>query len=419
MSPAAPFPHPDLSDPDAFAAGFPHGFFRYLRAEQPVYWHARNRQGPDGFFVVSRHQDIKHVSQRPELFSSSEGITIAEASVPDDVEYGQSSIIFMDPPEHIRYRKLVSGAFKPARLAALESHIEQLAERIVDAAARKGAGDFVLDVAAELPLRVISEFIGVPGAQRRRLFDASNKMLGAEDPEFNTSEDSMQEAAVDLYMLSGELVQARKKRLRGDIISQLMRAEIDGERLTEHEFNGFFVILVNAGNETTRNQTAQGLRLLLEHPEQKRRLLDDPGLLDGAVEEMLRFNPPVMYFRRTATRDLELGGTPIKKGQSVAIYYPSANRDERVFDDPDRFDIGREPNPHLAFGIGEHFCLGARLARIQLRAVFRALLRLAPDIALDGDIQFLRSHFIDGIKRMPVRFAPRAARAVERLRATG
>ena len=419
MPSPTPSQHPDLSDPDTFNNGFPHDFFRYLRAEDPVHWHARNGQGSDGFFVISRHADIKYVSQHPELFCSSAGITVTEATVDENVEYGQSSIIFMDPPAHIRYRKLVSSAFKPARLTALESYIGSLADAIIDGVIEKGACDFVLDIAAELPLQVISEFIGVPQESRHRIFDASNKMLGSEDPEYNTNENSMQEAAVDLYMLSSELVAARKQKLRGDIISHLMTAEVDGDQLSEHEFNGFFVILVNAGNETTRNQTAQGLRLLMEHPEQKRRLLDEPGLLDSAVEEMLRFNPPVMYFRRTATADLELAGTPIKKGQSVAIYYPSANRDERVFEDPERFDITRDPNPHLAFGIGEHFCLGARLARIQLRAMFTAVLRRMPDIRIDGETQFLRSHFIDGIKRMPVRFSPQPARGAERMQATG
>ncbi len=402
-----PVEHLDLSDPDTFARGFPHDFFRWLRHEAPVYWHERNSQGgADGFFVVSRHRDVKYVSQHPELFCSGEGITVNRPQLEKDVEYGQSSIIFMDPPAHIRYRKLVSSAFKPARLAELEVYIERLANTIVEGVVSKGQCDFVLEVASELPLQVISEFIGVPYAQRHRIFDASNKMIGSEDPEYNANDNSMQEAAIDLYMLSSELVQARKTELRGDIISHLMTAEVDGDRLSEAELNGFFVILVNAGNETTRNQTAQGLRLLMEYPEQKRRLLDDFNLLDSAVEEMLRFNPPVMYFIRTATQDLELSGTAIKKGQQVAIYYPSANRDEAVFENPDQFDIGRDPNPHLAFGIGEHFCLGARLARIQLRAMFRAVLSRMPDIALDGDMRFLRSHFIDGIKHMPVRFTP-------------
>ena len=407
MPSLAPSQPPDLSDPDSFNNGFPHDFFRYLRAEAPVHWHARNSQGSDGFFVLSRHADVKHVSQRPEMFCSGQGVSLIDSSTPGDPSKPfRDSVLFMDPPEHIRYRQLVSGAFKPARLAALEARIGSLVDAIIDGAIEKGACDFVLDIAAKLPLAVISEFVGVPQGSRRRLFEASNKMVGIEDPEYSADEGSMQEAAADLYMLSGELVAARKQKLRDDIISQLMSAEVDGERLSEHEFNAFFVILVIAGNETTRNQTAQGLRLLMAHPEQQRRLIENPGLLDSAVEEMLRFNPPVMYFRRTATADTELAGTPIKKGQSVALYYPSANRDERVFEDPDRFDVARHPNPHLSFGIGEHFCLGARLARIQLRAMFAAVLRRMPDIRPDGETRFLRSHIVDGIKRMPVRFSP-------------
>ena len=400
----------DLSDPDTFNTGFPHEFFRYLRRQAPVYHHAHCSKGEEGFFVLSKHHDIREASKNPGLFCSSQGINIVNPpSQNDGVEYGQSSMIYMDPPEHIRNRKLISTLFMPRHLEKLEPHILQLARNIVDQAASKGKCDFVLDIASELPLQVIAEFVGVPQKKRHVLFECSNKMVGNEDPEYATSEHSMAEAAIQLYTLGNELLEERRRDPKDDIITRLMNAEVDGEKLSADEFSGFFVLLANAGNETTRNQTSQGLRLLLQHPEQKEELiahLDDDEYMKRAVEEMLRYSAPVMYFCRTATRDTEIRGVEIKKDQRIALYYPSANRDEEVFENPDAFDISRHPNPHLSFGAGEHFCLGASLARMQLRSIFRAILERLPDIQLDGEISHLRSHLIDGIKHMPVRYTP-------------
>ncbi len=394
----------NLADPDSFAKGFPHDVFRRLRREAPVYWHPqRHEKSSKGFFAISKYEDVKHVGRTPLVFSSQPGITIVDAG--SDFEAGQSSMLQMDPPRHARYRKLVSGGFTPRRINALEPMIRALAGEILDDVAGRPTVDFVTDVAAELPLRVIARFLGVPAEDRALLFSSSNRLLGFEDAEYGTTEEDGRQGAMDLAMIAYRIGEARKKAPQDDIITILLNAEVDGERLSDIDFIAFFVLLTIAGNETTRNQTSHTLRLLLEHPAELAKLRDDPSLLPGAIEEALRFSPPVMYFRRTTTQDTELRGVAIPQGSYVTIYYPSANRDEDVFPDPDRFDITRTPNEHLAFGDGEHFCLGASLARMQLRAIIGETLRRHRRIDLDGPVDLLRSHFIDGVKHMPVRLS--------------
>ncbi len=394
----------NLADPDSFANGFPHDVFRRLRREAPVYWHPRGHErGGPGFFVVSKYEDVKHVGRTPQIFSSEPGITVVVNPKAVDYEAGQSSMLQMDPPRHARYRKLVSGGFTPRRINALEPMIRALANEILDEAAAKPRVDFVTDVAAELPLRVIARFLGVPPEDRATLFSASNRLLGFEDPEYGNTEEDARQGAMDLAMIAYKIAEARKAAPEDDIVTILLNAEVDGERLNDVDLIAFFVLLTIAGNETTRNQTSHTLRLLLEHPAELAKLHADPALLNSAIEEALRFSPPVMYFRRTAKADTELRGVRIPKGAFVSVYYPSANRDEDLFPDADRFDITRSPNEHIAFGDGEHFCLGASLARMQLRSMIGETLRRYPKIALDGEISLLRSHFIDGVKHMPVR----------------
>jgi len=392
----------NLADPDTFASGFPHEVFRDLRREAPVYWHARGHErGGKGFFVVSRYEDVKYVGRTPQIYSSEPGITVVENQA--DFEAGQSSMLQMDPPRHARYRKLVSGGFTPRRINALEPMIRALANEILDEAVKKPSVDFVTDIAAELPLRVIARFLGVPPEDCTLLFSASNRLLGFEDAEYGTNENDGRLAAMELATLAYRIGEARKAAPQDDIVTILLNAEVDGLRLSDIDFIAFFVLLTIAGNETTRNQTSHTLRLLLEHPDELAKLRADPSLLNGAVEEALRFSPPVMYFRRTTKADTELRGVHIPKGSFVAVYYPSANRDEEVFPEPDRFNVTRNPNEHLAFGDGEHFCLGASLARLQLRCMIGETLRRFREITLDGEIDLLRSHFIDGVKHMPVK----------------
>jgi cholest-4-en-3-one 26-monooxygenase len=291
----------------------------------------------------------------------------------------------------------------------LDDAMRDRATRIVDAICEKGECDFVSDVAAELPLQVISDILGVPQEDRFRVFDWSNRMIGADDPEYAQSEDNPLEAAMELYAYAHNLAAERKQNAQDDIVSILLNAEVEGHTLTETEFDMFFLLLSVAGNETTRNALAHGMLALIEHPDQRQKLVDDLSLMPSAVEEILRWGTPVMCFRRTATQDTEVNGNHIKAGDKVVIWYISANRDETVFDDPYAFDITRSPNPHISFGGGgPHFCLGANLARMEMNVMFEELFRRLPDIELNGPVERLKSHFINGIKHLPVKFTPAA-----------
>jgi len=400
----------DLCDLDRFETGVPHEVFALLRAEAPVFRHREPKGGP-GFWVLTKYHDIMAVSKDPATFSSSKGGTNIFDVGEEDMSQLRTIMLNMDPPAHSKYRRLVSQGFTPRMITRLEGHIRDMSRSIVDAIAAKGECDFVTEVAAELPLQVIAEFLGVPLEDRHKVFDWSNRLIGFDDPEFQRSRDDGKLAAMEMYMYANQLVLERQHNARDDLVSVLMRGEVDGERLTEQEFNSFFLLLAVAGNETTRNLISGGMLALIEHPEQRARLLADPSLLPSAVEEMLRWVSPVMHFRRTALRDTEIHGQAIKAGDKVVTFYPSANRDEEVFPHADHFDVGRTPNEHLAFGIGEHFCLGSNLARLEIRLIFEELLRRLPDIELAGPVPRLRSNFIAGIKRMPVRFTPERRRA--------
>jgi cytochrome P450 len=395
--------YPDVSDPATFAEGFPHDAFRRLRRESPVHWQARDHDGGRGFWIVSRYEDVKHVSKNPRLFCSERGTNIRD---PQGMQGGRM-MLMMDPPDHGRYRRLVSAGFTPRRIEALESHIAGIVDTVIDNVAGKGECDFVTDVAAELPLRVIAEFLGVPEGDRHKIFDWSNRLIGFEDPEFMKDAANLT-AAIEMYGYADRLAEDRLRDPQDDITTLLLNAEVEGEKLSRPEFSAFFLLLAVAGNETTRNLISHGMRLLIEYPEARERLLADRTLLPSAIEEMLRFSPPVMYFRRTATQDTEIAGVPIASGDKVTVWYPSANRDEAVFEQPDAFDIARDPNDHLAFGVGEHFCLGSHLARLEIRVMFERLLERLPDIRPNGPVRYLRSHFINGVKSMPVRFTPEA-----------
>ncbi len=396
----------DLSNADTYANGFPHEFFRELRRDAPVFWHEGDAWGGPGYWILSKYADVKYVSKHPELFSSHEEITIRDADRTEE-PMGPPSMIAMDPPAHARYRRLVSGGFTPREVRKHEPRAREIVREILDRVAPKGGCDFVVDVAAELPLRIIGEFLGVPAEDAYRLFHWSNKLIGNEDPEYGTTPEDARGAAIEMFVYANVLAEDRRARPREDLISAMLHGQVDGERLSLPEFDSFFLLLAIAGNETTRNLISHGMLLLLEHPEARDRLLREPALVPSAVEEMLRYRPPVRYFRRTATRDTKIRGVRIRKGEKVTLWYASANRDEEVFPDPDRFDVTRAPNDHLAFGVGEHFCLGAHLARLEIRVMFDELLRRLPDVELAGPVSWLRSHFIDGVKHMPVKYTPR------------
>jgi cholest-4-en-3-one 26-monooxygenase len=321
------------------------------------------------------------------------------------MEITRTLLINMDPPQHVKFRRLIRQGFTPNRVKLLLPRVRERAAKLVDGLVEKGEGDFVREVAAELPLQVIAELMGIPEDERGRIFDLSNKLIGFDDPEFqNTMEDGKQ-AAAEMWLYAHKLAVERKEGTGDDLVSALMRAEVDGHKITELEFNNFFLLLAVAGNETTRNLLSGAVLALMEHPDQWRRLQRDRSLLDTAVEEFLRWVTPVVHFRRTATRDVELRGKQIREGQKVVLFYPAANRDEWVFENPERFDVGRVDNPHLALGIGEHYCMGANLARMEIRVLFEEMLRRVPEFEPAGPVRRLRSAFINGIKTMPVRVA--------------
>jgi cholest-4-en-3-one 26-monooxygenase len=396
----------DLASPDTYVPAVPHAAFKLLRNTAPVFWH----KDPDGpsFWAITKHQDVVTVSRDPKTFSSARRTALFQELGPEELAQTQMLMLNMDPPRHTKIRALVNKGFTPRMVARLEPHVREIATEIIDAVARKGQCDFVKDVAAELPLHVIAEMMGVPIEDRHALFDWSNRLIGFDDPEYATSEEDGKKAAIEVYTYANKLAVARKDKPGDDLISVLMSAEVDGEKLTELEFDLFFLLLMVAGNETTRNLISGGMLALMEHPEERARLLRDPSLMPTAVDEMLRWVSPVMSFRRTATRDTEIRGQKIREGDKVLIYYASANRDEEVFPDSDRFDVARTPNDHLAFGIGEHFCLGSSLARLEIRVIFEELLRRLPDMEPASPAARLRSSLINGIKRMPVAFTPEA-----------
>ena len=393
----------DLGLHDSYVSEVPHETLAHLRREHPVYRHPGGRDNtPSWFWVLTRYEDVVQVNRDHLTFSSGrEGALLVDRS-PEELEIART-MLETDAPDHTRLRKLVNRGFTPRMIRALETHYRDLTGRIIDKAVADGSFDFVTEVAAELPLLAIAELLGVPAEDRRKIFDWSNRMVGANDPEYGATPEEAMSAMAELYEYAHGLAEARRVDPRDDIVTTLLSAE-DGDQLSEHEFDVFVLLLSVAGNETTRNAISHGLHALLQFPDEMQRLRDDPeGLIETATEEIIRWATPVMQFRRTATRDVEIRGVPIAEGDPVAIYYISANRDEDVFDNPYRFDIGRDPNPHIGFGGGgPHFCLGAHLARIEIRIMFEELVRRTRSIELAGEPQRLRSNFINGLKHLPI-----------------
>ncbi|HEY5245164.1 MAG TPA: cytochrome P450 [Acidimicrobiales bacterium] len=395
----------DLSDSRSYVPGVPHEYLTYLRRHDPVHWQAE-ANGP-GFWAVTKYDDCVTVNRDFERFSSQRKGTMPFELTDDEIAQQGLMMLNMDPPLHTRYRRLVNKGFTPRMVRDLEESIHRTADRIIDTVCEKGEADFVTEISAELPLQVIAELLGVPHDERHNMFDWSNRMVGSEDPEYGiTAEDALQ-AAMELYGYASELFAKKRIDPHGDLMSALTQVELDGERLSDMELELFFLLLTVAGNETTRNLMSGALHAFFQFPDQWQRLVADPSLVTPATEEMLRFVTPVMNFRRTATSDLELRGTAMKEGDKVVFFHTSANRDEDLFDDGQTFDIARDPNPHIAFGGGgPHFCLGANLARMEIRVMFEHLANRLPDIHQNGDVQRLQSQFINGVKHLPVAFTP-------------
>ncbi|MEH6635137.1 MAG: cytochrome P450, partial [Halioglobus sp.] len=363
-------PHIDLTSPDTFHGGQPRETYKYLRAEHPVYWHEDPKQGL-GFWVITRQKDLDFVSKNPLLFSSRERSCLLHEPPDDQLELMRTQLINMDPPQHLNYRRLVRKAFTPKVVDSYEERFRAVAKDILDRATPGGHCEFVEDIAAELPLIAICELMGVPSDKRQRLFELTNIMLGMDDPELTTSVEDGTNAMIEMFMIAMEIAAAHKANPQNDIVNVLLTGTVEEEALSDEDFCNFFLLLIVAGNETTRTVTSHGMRLLMEHPEQYEQLAQNPAGIADAVEEFLRFNPAVIAFRRTAMNDTEIGGQQIRKGDKIQMYYAAASADEAVFADPDIFDITRNQredvrNEHRAFGIGQHFCMGSHLARLEL-----------------------------------------------------
>jgi len=397
----------NLSDSRSYVNGVPHAWLAYLRRHEPISW--QDEAGGPGFWVVTRYHDCVTVNRDWEHFSSATRGVLPMEMPEEELEQQRLMMLNMDPPLHTRYRRLVNKGFTPRMVRDLEASIHRATDAIIDEVIEAGEADFVTQISAELPLQVIADLLGVPKEDRHKMFDWSNHMVGNEDPEYQETTDMAANAAMELYAYAAELYAKKRIDPHDDLMSVLTTVEVEGERLSELELELFFLMLTVAGNETTRNLMSGAMHTFFQFPEQWQRLLDDRTLLSTAVDEMLRYVSPVMNFRRTATVDTELSGQAIAAGDKVVFFHTSANRDEEIFDDPNRFDISRDPNPHISFGGGgPHFCLGANLARMEINVMFKHLLDRLPDIRQNGEERHLQSQFINGVKHLPVAFAPGA-----------
>lgn len=399
----------NLIDRDRYVDRVPFEMFDTLRRESPIFWHEQDEPGGHGFWAVTSYPDVVEVNRDIERFSSARRSALIQELPEEELEQQRMMLLNMDPPMHTRYRLLVNKGFTPRMVNKLEEQMRERTARLVDEVAEKGGCDFVTDVAAELPLQVIADIMGVPQEDRHKMFDWSNRMVGSEDAEYQSVEEAPHLAAMELFTYAHGLVAEKRANPHDDIFSLLTQVELNGDRLSELELDMFFLLLAVAGNETTRNLISHGMLALIEHPDEMRKLRADRSLLPSAVDEMLRWGSPVMHFRRTATRDTTIGDFPVKENDKIVIWYISANRDDKVFDDPYTFDISRTPNEHVAFGGGgPHFCLGSNLARLEIRVMFETVLDRMDDIQLSDPPQRLRSNFINGIKHLPVTFKPTA-----------
>ena len=403
----------NLNDLDAFEKQCPHDMFDVLRRESPVHWH-EEPNGP-GYWAITKYDDLKEISRRPRIFSSeNKGVMLREPD-PATVAFQSKIMLSMDPPKHHQHRTLINKAFTPRMVDNLRPHIQEMVKQIVNAVIERGECDFVEDLAAPLPMLVICEMMGIPEADRRRVYEVGNKMVGFDDPEYHDGKTLDMKAELDgdghdyaaeMFLYAAELREKALSHPGDDLASALVNAELDGEKLTAEAFNFFFLLLLIAGNETTRTVTSNGMISLLDNPDQLEALKQDPTLVNSAVEEILRYSPAVHSFRRQAMEDTEIRGQKIREDEKVILWYPSANRDEDVFAEPHRFDVRRSPNEHIAFGYGEHYCLGANLARMELQEIFREIVTRIDGLEMTATPRRLRSNFINGVKEMQVRFEP-------------
>jgi len=414
MSRAAELTAEDVLGPDNFAAnGYPHDAWRVLREEAPLRYFDL---GPrPGFWAVVKRADIVWLSKQPTRFLNAPRVAIfADSPPPSDTKTGRQllrHLLNMDPPDHPEYRNLASSWFTPRAISRSREEIERIADDLVDELADRTEADFVEDFTAPLTLSVLADMLGVPRSDWRMMFDWTNKIAGSSDPEYQVdSSDSGQQMRAtieEMFAYFTEMVGERRKKPTDDIVSVLANAKMNGADVAAFELLSYFSLLVVAGNETTRNAASGGLLALIENPGEFAKLRENLGLVNKATEEIVRWTAPVIQFCRTPVEDFEMHGQTVKAGESLCLLYPSANRDADFFEDPDTFKVDRSPNPHVGFGIGEHFCLGANLARLEIRIALEKLVPRLDDIELAGPMDRVRSSFLGGVKRMPIRYSVR------------
>ncbi|MGW5641496.1 cytochrome P450 [Saccharopolyspora sp. NPDC003752] len=416
---AAPAHVPDVFDPRRYADGVPHDDFAWLRRHAPVSRQEEHEIGDwpagPGFWAVTRYSDVVAVLKSAATYSSWLGATQIRDPDPADLPFIRSMMLNLDPPEHGRLRRLVSRAFTPRRIDRFRHEVAERARLLVDGVVERGECDLPAEVTDDYPLRNLADLLGVPESDRRMLLEWTNRVIGYQDPEHSEVVRGADGKPVnprspamlaDMFAFAQDLAAFKRRNPADDVMTALATAEPGGRGLADAELEMFFFLLSVAGNDTVRSALPGGMLAFAENPDQLRLLLADPGLLDSAVEETLRYHPPVLSFRRTASADTELGGRRIAAGDKVVVFHCSAHFDERRFPDPHRFDIRRAPNDHVAFGNGPHVCLGAHFARLQLRAFYREALWRMRDLRVAGPVERLVSNFINGIKHLPMAFTP-------------
>jgi cytochrome P450 len=394
----------DLANPDTFINGAPHQALALLRRTDPVHWQPMEHER--GFWAVLRHADVVHVARHPEIFSAHAGGILIEDLAPPQLARMRNMLPAMDPPRHHTHRAPVSPHFRPRVIGGLEDKVRNVCRDIMAQARDQREVEFVHHVAARLPTQVVGELFGLPRHDWDYLQTLAERITSAQDPDVGGAQGSDDAGGTEMAAYAVELAADRRRRPAEDLISALLRADFGGHPMSDLDFGGFFVQLITAGEDTTKAMLSSGLVTLLSHPDQLAQVRSDPSLIPRAVEEILRYDNPLHYFRRTAQVDTELAGTRIAAGDKVAMYYTSANRDETVFGDPQTFDIHRHPNPHLSFGIGNHFCLGAHLARLEGAVFFHELLTTFTGIELTGPPVRIRSNLNNSFKHLPIRLTP-------------
>jgi cytochrome P450 len=396
----------DIASPEHYEKhGYPHPEWTFLRKHAPVFWYARDNVDP--FWAITKHADIVEIGKQPDKFLNAPRLAVFTKELEPPEENTVRHLLNMDPPDHGRYRNVAAKQFTPRSVSLLAPHVERITREVIDEAGQNERCDFVQDVSAKITIAVIAEMLGVPRGDWNLLFKWTNETIAPQDPEFQrggSAKETLERSRMELFAYFHEMAIKRRAQPTNDIVSVVANGHVGGKSLEPVELLSYYFLLVVAGNETTRNAMTGGLLAFIENPGEWRKLVRDASLLDPAVEEIVRWTTPVIQFARTATQDYELRGKKIRAGESVCLFYPSANRDEDVFDEPARFRIDRRPNEHIGFGRGEHVCLGAHLARLELRCAFALLRERLEHVELAGAPDRVRSSFVGGIKRVPIRW---------------